>query len=79
MLLLPSYNEQYMCLSYICCTHSMVYESFSTSVTCYIFNYMESIPWGIMALHIDYQNILYYYMDTYNSIMMGHSYFQSSD
>ena len=32
-----------------------------------------------MALHIDHQQILCYHMETYRSIMIGHSCFHSPD
>ena len=32
-----------------------------------------------MALYINDQHILYYHIDAYQSLTMGHSYFESSD
>ena len=40
-------------------------------------DYIECITSGNMAQHIDDQHFLYYHTDTYQSIMMGHGYFQS--
>ena len=41
------------------------------------FDFVECIIDGNMALYIDNNQILYYPMDVYRSIMLGHNYFTS--
>ena len=66
-----------MCLQHLQCIYDMVCEYYSTNTVCYAFNYLEGISHKNIALHISDNHILYYHMDAYRSIMMGHSYFKS--
>ena len=43
------------------------------------FDYMACVVGSNMAPYINDQHILYYHKDTFWSLMMGHSYFQSPD
>ena len=41
---------------------------------CCVFQLMECTICGNMAPHTNENHILFYYMDVYSSIMLGHSY-----
>ena len=59
--------------------HGMIYENFSIDVTWNVFDHIQCITGGNIALYFDDQYILYYHMETHQSSVMGYRYFQSPE